>query len=687
MKHLTILLSATALAALFLTACCADDLAGSSSDTRPVTFTVTLTKGDAPTRSFLREEGGDLTCYWQASDKILVTTPDGSPLGLMGLQTDFTPATTAHFTGKLEGVPAGIESVNLFYLGNDININNVYNEKYKEVTRNFNSQTGTIEGLSKNDFFSVTTAVTCFGNEDDIQMSAENVKMERVNAFGRFNLTIDGTPLAENTAVTVTGSNLATTANIKFTNEITFGGLDTEIAAAVDANGDVWLTILPNDVDGSTATTLTFTTTVNKKTYVGTLDAIHQWEGGQYVRVSTLDDNYNDITSGVLVELTEKETDPSELNRYGEPKNNPLAKFAKGNLYRIDGLTNGVVGENKDDNLYENGALYQWGRNYGYMDNPGIWSEVEDEDDFINFEEAFGEYEIIDGVRKCDYYAYCDDGYWLSSMTHDIPTFDYDYAKWYSTLEELQTHPDKFFINASMSNKMISNLSGNLWMDEPKDYWLSSFGNGGTTWESRASACKYEVPNPCPDGYRLPSYDEFAAILPKNKTIYDKNRTLQQQLTVNGYSESRHEGGVDYAIRWKYDVKGSLQIDCLLTSSDFSDQDLSSIRWDSQQGVVTRIFPFTGGIATDIGYAGYDNVNFAFPYHVGIINFENQAYYGSRLWVGNNTNRMRGGYWVSDKCYAMVFVAGERTGSNQGMIELSEANAQWGYAIRPVLAE
>lgn len=717
-----------------LTSCTTDDLGGSSLDSRTVTLSVTLTKdGDSATRSYLEEQGGDLACFWQASDKIVVTTLGGEKVGVLNLPADFSPAQTATFSNQLE-ISGDPSQLNFIYYGNKVNAEEVPDT----YSHKFSSQTGTLASLSDFDFFSNTVNVTVSGD----QAVAEATTLERHTAFGRFRFTLDNNPLnTPGLAVTVNGSNLATTASINYKRKVTFSGKDTPIATNTDNAGEVWLTILPSaDEDGNTTTTLDFEVTVGSKTYEGHLDDTHSWEAGQYVRNLNSETYYYE---GVEVALSEKtaenpggeygEDDPDYPDYAGEDTRNPLHKFAKYNLTRTGDETNEFA------TIGDNGALYQWGRNHGFIDSEGPYEGIDNEygitndwgidHDFSNFLDAMGghfDYESTDNKWGiADYYVYCTDIinglYRNTTLTtgtgmHHVSQDYFDVPKYYNSEETLKSNITKYFMDGTPGRSLGQNY-GTYYisvsaLNNNADYWHSTFSDGGNSWSSRAIKTGYAKSNPCPDGWRIPTLEEMKEIAPEGDGIdvtdtkngltgkYSNNAYLSTLL--NDYSELREtEEGIRYVIRWIY-TQTAIKIEAVVIDDpDFKKEDITSLFWDKNiNNKVVREFPFTGVIKPFIAISQSASgavwtTYICRPYHFGVptINFMPACGYPhvpnyTRIDPADegNFNRAIGAYWVEEKGYAFKFTTRDIANDlSYAILKVESAEPVMGYAIRPVM--
>ncbi len=655
--------SSLAMLATF-SSCSSDDLGSPAGETREVNMSVVLSKGDI-SRSALAIDGGNLACRWTVGDQVVVATEAGTKLGVLSLKEGQELGANAVFEGKLTGsLVDGKAQLRFLYYGNKTNAANVGNPE----TFVYSAQTGTLASLSDYDFFSTVAPAMVSGNQ---AVADGVVAMDRKTAFGRFSLVFpEGVEPGANTTVTVSGENLATSAKISLNGNVEFGSEAAITVGGLDpATGDLWLTILP---DETKKISLTFTATVGDVKYSGSLTP-RTWKAGEYVRKTIVQGSE---FAGVPVDMTPEQTetpdDPGK-NEYGEPLNNPLAKWAKGNLYRVDGLTNGIA-----ESETENGALYQWGRNYGYMDTKGFYDGLRGPDgtlwdpgeDFTNYLDAFGSFEYDGYSRTFDYYITNPDNQFVGTATDFNANGGYiDVPRKYETVDELKAQPMKYFMDYGTKTG---------------DYWIKSFGDGGATWYERAGKCGYEQTNPCPEGWRLPTLAEFQEIAPQvNK---EKAATLTN-LLMNSAELRETESGIRYVIRWLN--KGSyVEIQSLVVNDKFSDSDISTVIWDNNDKVVKRTFPFTGNINDLFGYDRYLGVYYARPYKRGPVDqgvFTVGYNMVTIIGPGGNCGDALGAYWIGDCKQAFKFIDKSTNSYDTTSCLLIEAgDPEMGYAIRPV---
>lgn len=677
----------TALFALpFMFAGCGQDLLESAADGahRSVSLTVTAAK-DAPMRTTLAENAdGDLDCRWQKGDYLIVARPDGTKIGELGLQPDADNAAVATFRGTIEY--GGEEKLNFIYPGT----NTTAGEKSSSVT--LAEQSGIVAGLTSQDVLTATAQVSAFEGG----VKADLGVMHRKLAFGRFRLSFpQGVDAAEAAEITVGGAGVMTSATLSWGGAMPFEAADGAGVVSVsvaDASADFYLSVIPQaGIEPTFSVTLS-----DGSTYTGTLPS-RDWKAGEYVRASSADGSF----TAVEVPVVE--------GSYEDPRN-PLTKWAKSNLVRVDGLTNDLA-ESSD----APGALFQWGRNYGYMPTAGFYAGTQFEPSslqYTQFLDAFGTYETpaASGQRIFDYYVYNPNNLILTNGVgmHPFqqPSGMYevyeDMPKEYSSLADLKANPTKYFMDGRPQGKIggIGSYAAGMDVnDNNPDYWIDNFGNGGSTWAERASACGYASSDPCPEGWRLPTLAEFREIAPEGAGV-DVTGTLADAL--NNKAELRQTAaGVRYVIRWIYS-SDAITVESVVVDNDFRQSDINALFWDmNSKKKVVRKFPFTGSITPLIGNASgallQTDTWVVRPFHRGTVKADCGMFpltvgpYTVNYWVVGpedtvNANSSFGGYWVSEKGYAFKFVAKDKMPTSKYSCLLVEsAEPVSGYAIRPVM--
>lgn len=743
--------------ALGLWSCSSDDAAmpdpgkGASGAGETVFLTVTASReGDAATRTIMSpdEEGKNLNCAWTDGDKLLVTDESGSRKGVL-LLTGGVGTDRGTFTGEISvsGIAKNEEgkvTLHFFYLGTALSEDLAaetepkgWSDKAKTYTVDYSEQPGTLASLTDKDLLtaSESVAISEAGNGKGNLSATADFTMKRQISFAKFKIDLpeDAEVADGGVEVLVSGSGLNTQAVVKANTLGATYSQKTELnmasAVTVKANkdGEIYMVLLPNSSTSNPNFDLTFYVYTGNKTYIGTYGVTKEIVAEKYYRKSTTGESGTSYDA--LPVPMEPEFDPDLYPDYAdEDPRNPLHRFAKQNLER-----EGDASEWKNVFASEPetpGALYQWGRNYGYMNSKGIYEgntkpETGDSwgvaDAYTNYLDAMGgiDYTETDGLYGIlDYYVYntaFSAYYGQSAITsgtgmHFNSNYNrfYDMPKIYNTVEFIKENPTKYFMDGRAGSKLRgygSYYAGVDEMDNNPDYWVSAFGEGGSTWYERASKCGYDSSNPCPDNWRLPTAAEMRAIAPEGSGINLDGGYLSSKLS--NYSELRQTPqGIRYAIRWLYTgSEKEITIEAVVVDKSYTQtSQLTSLFWDqSVNNKVVRKFPFTGMIRPFIGEStGYalDPTWICRPLHNGLASLDfmptHLPYYiygpDEYTLMGpadeGNFNPGFGCYWVEEKDTAFKFATRDIASSlAYSCLMVESAEPVRGYAIRPVMGK
>lgn len=681
---------------LGLTACSNEDLISQSGQLNGETVFVSLKvdRNKAVTRTIINEtdteNGIGLSNVWAPGDQVTLVSATGAVAGTLTLEGT---------GGESEGIFSGEATIadgeyTVWYLGADpayarIESGAVVNDLATagcEVSGSFND-------LNRGDLMNSKVQIIV---KDGKATVAESVTLASQMAMAHFTLGMDGldTALAAEDA--------------KLTLSYTVG--ETPYSYSItNKEAEVYVPLFPGTYAPS------FTLTSGDKTYTYAFANTTNVVAGLYYCGAK--DSATGDSNGINVPLK----DPSEQNPYegyeNEDPRNPLHKFAKYNLVRVGergSLVNGFA-----ESETENGALYQWGRNYGYMDTNGIYKPeiVSPDEDFTNYIDALGVFNKPDSEsgRSLDYYVYNKGNkYFMVSGTEtrynpngNPYKFWFDDPLFYNSVDDIKDHPTSYFMDGTPDDKLYGYgdyYMGMDYMNNLPDYWLSTFEDGGSTWIARAEKCGYANTNPCPEGWRMPTLEEFKAIAPEGQGL-DANKSMASMLS--NYAEVRKTtDGVNYVIRWIYD-SSAITIEAVVVEGAITKSQVTSKFWDDNRDKkVVRVFPFTGSIVPFIGYVDGWGISDAHlivrPYHRGFadIGFFSQAvgkpnnYGWAQIGPGNNAGAPFGGYWINEKNYAFKFEAKEishgtntsnKTFTSTSCLFVGSAEPVMGYAIRPVM--
>lgn len=657
-----------------------------------VSLNVDRSKGK--TRTIIEEvdvtDGVGLSNVWAAGDQVTLVNASGAVAGTLTLEGE---------GGSSEGIFSGEATIadgeyTVWYLGAESAYAHFENGVLvNALTTPGCTVSGNLADLNKGDLMMSKINIAVIDGKAEV---TEGVTLTDQMAMAHFTLSMTDENIDLESALKANGAKLRLSYKID--------GVPYSYTIT-NQSSDIYVPLLPGKyapmitlISGSTSYKYAFTTPTEVEAglyYCGNKNA----ETGK--------------NEGISVELVDEYAN--------EDPNNPLHKFSKYNLERVGvrgSLDNGFASSET-----ENGALYQWGRNHGYMDTNGIYKEeiVSPDEDFTNFIDALGRFDNVEAEydRILDYYVYNPNpnNYFMTCGTamrytpqHPQYVLWYDSPNFYSTVEDLKAHPDKYFMDGDPTGGRHCGYGNWLIGMEQKnnqpDYWLSSFGNGGSKWEDRAEKCGYETTNPCPEGWRMPTLAEFKAIAPEGQGL-DANKNMATMLS--GYAESRTTtDGVNYVIRWIYD-KAAITIEAVVTETKLTKSEITTSFWDNNRDKkVVRVFPFTGSIVpliclSDGRYMACKEY-IVRPHHRGFLDYTgfpggygpSNNYYWMLIGPGdvNNAGPAFGGYWIDEKNYAFKFEAKEiQNGNNTSnstnvstsCMFVGSAEPVMGYAIRPVM--
>lgn len=542
------------------------------------------------------------------------------------------------------------------------------------------SQTGLKDNLGALDVMADLTETNRLRMTDNGLVASFN--LTSTLSFVRFRLDLPDDLTYAGQPITVSGDglvnaytlNLADGSSQPRTGNITVGG-----TALPDGDADIYMALYP----GATPE-LTFSLDIDGQTYAGTFAAYDYRPNTYYTKSGT--DGQG---------CTVKTDDPREPQLTGDDDPaNPLSKFATGNLYRVDGLTNDI----SDDPTWY-GALYQWGRNYGYMDTKGIYENTNTGLDpgtrYTHWCDAMGL--MVYDWDNCDSYP---DGYLVYSPYERVAS--YTGAHWnknkfwtdaphgYLSVDDIKNNPTKFLMDARPSGRT-------------EDYWISSFGNGGSNWYERAEACGYDQTNPCPEGWRLPTEAEFRAVLPS--VNQEKSRTSLTGIFNSLGAEVRYNAAAQkyYVIRWRVNGE-SLVVETVVVPETFIAANATAAFWEkaaADRTLVSRTFSNTGFIDNIVGIDVYPNYEYYAKPHCRYRDLDKGVWYAPTvghdgvtypqyqfniMGPGDNYGFSYGGYWLAD-AKKVARWSDRRSFENSSYIEIGTAGPAMGYAIRPVRAD
>lgn len=350
------------------------------------------------------------------------------------------------------------------------------------------------------------------------------------------------------------------------------------------------------------------------------------WEKGYWVL--TIQPNTGTTTKEMTVTVTNKLNGKAKVSitftQQGKEEEvyhtkNPLAKWAENNsinyLQSQYGSTQSwwtfkyaYSSQDYPESTWEKGvgSYYQWGRNAG-SPFPTQYNP-----DYVN----------TGGIA------------W-TNVTSNLPTI---------SRAGKTANQNLFMINGAGNDYVSDGTMTESWTDRTKKLYSD---NGSASYDNPR-------PWPCPEGYRLPTVNEFLEIIPSKDNQTKTFKTLTELRKL--------ENGVKYAIQWTYSddaptISNSygwnehVTIKCLVVPSSYVETDLTSIDWEDSN-VVTRIF-YTGGQRIGGYYGSHSNPQSPAPV---TFDWDNTAYY----WTSESSDKTAGTAW------AMTFRTSKRTDDETG---------------------
>lgn len=683
---------------LGLWACSSDELLpGTTIEGDPVSVKITVSRACDQTRTIISEnkETGGLNNVWEEDDRLAFFNANGEKAGELVL-TEGEGYSTAVFEGEVVGTTGDYQ---LWYFGKPADGDYSYIEfkggtkKKKAVVDLSNQNFESPQELSARDIMSASVSINIDGKKATV---AHNVTMQPQLAMARF--TLAGIPEDADGTLTISDAS-SETMIYKAQCDLAEGSTGPVSGSAgtgitinnVNAVRDVFVALYP----ASYTLKFKFETTsgdiysyaftqpaeIEAGKYYTAFDKEEGAENGTFAGVQillekevtqvatlTLHANFNGATPENIVIKKEFENGEATFDltksylSYKDENNNtlpvregytfvgwgqgedvttpdgattvyinspnqeyyaiwivnPLYKWAEGDL---------VYNKSKNQNTVAStyttaGSLYQWGRNIG-------WSDYKD---------AMGS-KSASGIWS---YGTYNRSY--ATATGFANGYD-DSCMKYTAADYLPSNKDKYFMNP-----------------DGTDYWISSFGDGGSNWNERANKCGW-TENICPTGYRMPNKEDFLEIKPSSPI--SGSGSLASLLNITEIKD--YKGNSNYKVVWRWSSskigsKHYLRIDARVVDKNFKQSDISTINWDDKASVVTRYFGAHGSIH---GFKHINNVSGTnFPVARPMPGTEVHAdvlwqsgIYWTVLWnyITDLSKNNEGYYWMADEKTAFTF--------------------------------
>lgn len=361
----------TMAAGMGLWSCTSDEaLSGGEAYGEPIPVTITLSRGDAQTRTDLSENAeGGLDDKWLRNDQLVVINSNNEEVGVLEFvkYVDDSKPNEAVFQGTLEGVADGVYDYTLWYLGGNgtqqtplsefLNDYKVDGGNPMLVKTTLTRQTGKLNDLVRGDLLSKQIKIRVSDHKAAVEQSLDAASRTMTAHLAMASIKLDGVDgITDGTLkISHAPSNIDPVYKVYFdrysTSSVASRGAKENplIIDHVNTSEPVYMVLYPAPYSGNTALVLTLTS--GDKTWTATLPDITM-EAGKY---------YRNGADGKQFSVTMTEVKEEEVVDHSK---NPLLKWAETNLiFSEQSNTSGFA-----SSYTENGSLYQWGRNHGFVD-------------------------------------------------------------------------------------------------------------------------------------------------------------------------------------------------------------------------------------------------------------------------------------------------------------------------------
>lgn len=509
---------------------------------RTVQLTVNVSReGDnAATRTEMSEANGgaDLGCVWTSGDKLLVTDAQGNAKGLLTLSAASVGQDLGTFSGDLSNVTNGEIELNFIYLGTewsktatpakpfDDNATSEegtsylkYSSANKSVTVDYSIQGGNIKSLTDKDILAEKAQVTVTSGSE-YALVEEPVNLKRKISFAKFSLSSiqnykNDLNYSELGYVAVSGEGLMKSLTLNVADlSVSAAAGDVLVKKHINTDDyDFYMVLLPGETEPKPIqVSVSNGDDVYTGTYMRTAGA--KIVEGKYYRKDLGSNQY----AGLPLTDWSTKKNPGNMEPWGvekidiDPKGIPFSpvfasvygwQLNSGNSYNVfggycraieytNGLHNGLLTSKGTSCFY-----YQWGRYLGFPSNCATGNTT-----ILNAS-------IID--RKVGYYR---DEYGYQGA--GIPVKYLAKYMGNESDDDLQRSLDWSIVFGQTNNDYLDYIYGNTYNEN---------------WYKRS-------PDPCPTGWRLPTYKELSVFIPST-------------FEVDGsYAEIKIVDGIKYAFKW-----------------------------------------------------------------------------------------------------------------------------------------
>ncbi len=649
----------TMAAGMGLWSCTSDEaLSGGEAYGEPIPVTITLSRGDAQTRTELSENAeGGLDDKWLQNDQLVVINSNNEEVGVLKFvkYVDDSKPNEAVFQGTLEGVADGVYDYTLWYLGGNgtqqtplsefINDRTVDGSKPMLVKTTLTRQTGKLDDLVRGDLLSKQIKIRVSDHKAAVEQSLDaasrtmtahlamaSIKLEGVGGVTDGTLKISHAPSNIDPVYKVYFNRYSTS------KEASVGAKENPlIIDRVNTSDPVYMVLCPSQYSGNTALVLTLTS--GDKTWTATLPDITM-EAGKYYR-NGADGNQFSVTmteSNKEVKLvyhanfigaTTETYEETQTANNGEVKftvrnyqqlidDNRLptrkdyisfgwSKTPNGEIENLSEIT--ADGSESTIDLYavwtdqSKNPLRKWAKtNLIYSNGSSDFASTTwTRPSLYQFGRNIGWSDYIEASKSYGHWTEYSNGSPFSAFPYN-PNLGNGVAFYNSS--SFERIKNRFLLNSSYSG---SSNDDDYWpIDERKN----------DDWKTRAEKCGYSTL--CPTKWDLPTKDDFVEIMPTNMSLSN---------LINGCSEIKQIGDIRVAFVWRLMYQTN-NIPGLFVRAAVVDKSVSNIPsdpndafWDVD-GIKTRVFGATGYIGSFVEtFYIHQQISYPSNYEVASVNY------------------------------------------------------------------
>lgn len=654
----------TMAAGMGLWSCTSDEaLSGGEAYGEPIPVTITLSRGDAQTRTELSENAeGGLDDKWLQSDQLVVINSSNEEVGTLEFvkYVDDSKPNEAIFQGTLEGVTDGVYDYTLWYLGgkgtqqaplsafaNDYKTDGGYPMLVKTT---LTQQTGKLNDLVRGDLLSKQIKIRVSDHKAAVEQSLDAASRTMTAHLAMASIKLEGVEGVTDGTLKISHA----PSNIDPWYDVYFNRVTSNTRAKVSAvdhplviNGvntssPVYIVLNPAQYSGDTALVLTLTS--GDKTWTATLPDITM-EAGKYYRngadgnqfTVTMTESNKEVKLVYHANFTGATTETYEET---QTANNGEVKFTVRNYQQL--IDDNRLPTRKDyisfgwsktpNGEIENLSEITADGSESTIDLYAVWTDQSknplrkwaktnlmysngSSDFAANTWTRPSLYQFGRNIGWTDYIeASKNYGHWMPATGSPFAASNYTGTNSIAFYNQEDAN-GPLYINSFLLNSDYSESRNS------DDYWPIQ-AREGDDWNTRAKKCGYSN-TLSPTKWDLPTKNDFEEIMPSNMSLSN---------IINGCSEIKTIENVKCAFVWKLMYQNG-DIPALFVRAAIIHKSVTSVPSDPNDefwqvdGIKTRAFGATGYIGAFVEtlyiHRAFDYDTYSYVYDVTHKNYVN----------------------------------------------------------------